>query len=256
MHPSIGRGVSINHKSSNRIEISWLVQVLLNFYQFRVPPWGDSGWVDGGWYGCVGGVPWPHACMCMHTHTCTCMLNMINMDASMSVAICNFYTCICVRVHACACMCMHVVTPPCPQMSPDTPTHLPPPQSHREPKTPKFNNSWTNGDISILFEDSELSWTHIDYSWSPWTPSTHLSHPPIAKETQIKRITITLERIEIIQFCLKICDPWTLLHTYRLGLMCRWGVSYPKWHFYVFDPKKVLLWPSNKKFSYFCTRFH
>ena len=38
-----------------------------------------------------------------HTHTHTCMLNMINMDASMLVAICNFYTCI----HVCACMCMH-----------------------------------------------------------------------------------------------------------------------------------------------------
>ena len=50
---------------------------------------------------------------------------------------------------------------------------------------------------------------------------------PRAKETQIRRITITLERIEIIQFCLKICDPWTLLHTYRLGLMCRWGCPIP-----------------------------
>ena len=48
------------------------------------------------------------------------------------------------------------------------------------------------------------------------------------------------EPIEIIQFCLKICDPWTLLHTYRLGLMCRWGVSYPKWHFYVLDSKKYI----------------
>ena len=37
---------------------------------------------------------------------------------------------------------------------PDAPTHLPPPQSYRELKTPKFNNSWTNQDISILFEDS------------------------------------------------------------------------------------------------------
>ena len=48
---------------------------------------------------CGGGV------LCMHvhacTHTCTCMLNMINMDASMSAAICNFYTCI--HVHVCVC---------------------------------------------------------------------------------------------------------------------------------------------------------
>ena len=33
-----------------------------------------------------------HTCACMHacTYTCTCMLNMINMDASMEVAICNY----------------------------------------------------------------------------------------------------------------------------------------------------------------------
>ena len=37
-----------------------------------------------------------------------------------------------------------------------------------------------------------------------------------------------------MQFWLKIWDPWTLLHTYRLGLMCRWGVSYPKWRFLCF----------------------
>ena len=63
---------------------------------------------------------------CTHAHTCMLnMLNMLNMDASMSAAICNFYTCIhvraCMHVCACACMCMHVGTPPCPQMPPDTP---------------------------------------------------------------------------------------------------------------------------------------
>ena len=92
--------------------------------------------------------------ICMHMHARTCMLNMLNMDASMLVAICNFYTCIhvhvCVHVHACPCMCMCVGTPPMPQMPP---THLPPPQSRREPKTAKFNKSLTNRDNSILFED-------------------------------------------------------------------------------------------------------
>ena len=110
------------------------------------PPWGSGRWVDGdgGWYGCVGGCP-IHACMHTHAHACmhacTCMLNMLNMDASMSAAICNFYTCInvrvcmCVHVHACVCVWGH---PPCPKMPP---THLPPPQSRRKPKTPKFNKS-------------------------------------------------------------------------------------------------------------------
>ena len=65
-----------------------------------------------------------HACTHAHTcmHACTCMLNMLNMDASMSVAICNFYTCI----NVCVCMCMHVYVHECvcwdtPHMPPDAP---------------------------------------------------------------------------------------------------------------------------------------
>ena len=60
----------------------------------------------------------------MHTHTC--MLNMINMDASMLAAICNFYTCVGMHVCVYACMCVHVVTPPMPPDAPDTP-HPPAP---------------------------------------------------------------------------------------------------------------------------------
>ena len=102
-----------------------------------VPPKGGGRWVDWGGIGFWGCGKMPHAlCTCTHacTHTPTCMFNMINMDASMLVAICNFYTC----THVCAYMYTCVGTPP---MPPDTPTHLPPPQSHREPKTPKFNKS-------------------------------------------------------------------------------------------------------------------
>ena len=105
--------------------------------------WQMGGW-GGGWYGCVGRCPM-HACMHTHahahTHTRTCMLNMLNMlnmDASMSAAICNFYTCINVRVCMCVCVCVCGDTPHAPRCPP---THLPPPQSRREPKTPKFNKS-------------------------------------------------------------------------------------------------------------------
>ena len=138
--------------------------MLSNFKWFQGSnPWGGGGWVDGGGggYGCVGECPM-YACMHtqMHTHTHartharTCMLNMLNMDASMLAAICNFYTCINVCVYMCVhvtCMCMCGGHPPCPQMAP---THLPPPQSRREPKRPKFKKSWTNRDNLILFEDS------------------------------------------------------------------------------------------------------
>ena len=159
-HPPMGGEFFTDFKSSNGIEISWLVQALSNFYWF----WGCTplgGWQMGGWeWGWVwvcGGMSHAH----MHTHACThtrtCILNMLimlNMDASMLAAICNFYTCIHVRM----CVCVHVHvwgdTPPCPQILPDTPHPLPPPQSRREPKTAKFNKSWTNRDNSILFEDS------------------------------------------------------------------------------------------------------
>ena len=125
-------------KSSNGIEISWLVQALSNFYWF----WGSTplgGWRMGtwgwGWVWVCGGCPM-HTHMHTHahtrTHTRTCMLNMLtmlNMDASMSAAICNFYTCIhvcmCVCVRACACAWVwgH---PPMPPDAPDTP-HPPAP---------------------------------------------------------------------------------------------------------------------------------
>ena len=49
-------------------------------------------------------------------------------------------------------------------------------------------------------------------------------------DNKITKNAITFERIEITEFCLKIWDPWTLPHTSRVHLMCRWGVSYPKWH--------------------------
>ena len=109
-------------------------------------------------------------------------------------------------------------------MPPDTPTHLPLP---RAAGSPKHQNSISLELIKIFwsvwrFFTSEHSWTHIDYSWSPHIPPTHLPHPR-AKETQIRKITITLEWIEIIPLCLKIWDPWTLLHTYRLHLTCRLG---------------------------------
>ena len=42
-------------------------------------------------------------------------------------------------------------------------------------------------------------------------------------DNKITKNAITFERIEIIEFCLKIWDPWALPHTCRLQLMCRWG---------------------------------
>ena len=156
---------------------------------------------------------------------------------------------------------MHV----CVHMCGGTPPNHPlPPYTH--PPTPRATGS-PNHQNSISLELIKIIqfylkilylWTFLN-SYRLWLITLDTPHPPAptprAKESQIGRITITLERIKIIQFCLKICDPWTLLHTYRLGLMCRWGVSYPKWHFYVFDPNNCSCDPPKKK-SYFCTGFY
>ena len=70
VHPPMGGEVSTDFKSSNGIEISRLVQVLLNFDWFRGSPLGvgGGGWVEVG--GVVRGCPHTcaHACACMHAH--------------------------------------------------------------------------------------------------------------------------------------------------------------------------------------------
>ena len=126
-----------------------------------------------------------------------------------------------IHVHACVCA---------PPMPPDATRHPPPtcPLS-RAAGSPKHLNSISPELIEIVQFCLKILylWTILNsYRLQLITPDTlhpPAPPPPRAKETQIRRITITLERIEIIQFCLKIWDPWTLLHTYRLGLMCRWG---------------------------------
>ena len=139
-------------KSLNRIEISRLVQVLLNFNWF----WGSplevaDGWMGVGWVWVSGGVSYAHMHAHMHMH--------VKYDKHAKhgclhdgghLQFLYMYTCVCMHVHVHT----HGDTPHAPRC-PQTPaTHLLPPKSHREPKTPKFNKSWTNQDNSILFEDS------------------------------------------------------------------------------------------------------
>ena len=161
IHPPMGGEVSTDFKSSNRIEISWLVQVLLNFEWFRGSPLGVGGWVDGvgggGWVdGGEGGERVHPTYMHMHAHARMHVWHHREFPGipPMGAAICMRLSCLprmCVR----ACMCMHVHV--CGGHPPTTPHPHPPtphPQSRREPETPKYNKSWTNRDNSILFEDS------------------------------------------------------------------------------------------------------
>ena len=119
-------GMFRGKESSNRIELSRLVQELLKFGVLgSLRLWGGGRWVGG----CLGvswgmGVP-PHACAHthMHTHTCIELQMAASMEASM-FSMFNMYVCACVYVH----VYMHGTPPPThPYLPPPPSTHLPPP---------------------------------------------------------------------------------------------------------------------------------
>ena len=131
----------------------------------------------------------------------------------------------CMHVHVCMCMCVGHPQPP------HTLIHPPPTiQSHRKPKTPKFNNSWTNQDISILFEDSlplntpELIYTIVGHPRYP--PPTCPTPQNWGNQNQKNHNKY-----------------WR--NQYRLGLMCRSGVVLSQMALLCFGPKKV---------HHFCSR--
>ena len=118
-------------ESSNRIELSRLVQDLLNFGVLgSLWLWGWGG--VGGWgWGVVGGCH-THTCTCMcmhaHTHTRTCMCgkhdNFMQMVAPIGESlrfpydVIHTHTCMCMC--ACTCTCVEgILSPP--------PTHILPP---------------------------------------------------------------------------------------------------------------------------------
>ena len=149
------------------------------------------------------------------------------------------------HVRACTCVCMCLGTPPCPQMPPNPSAPSPEPQGAAgSPNHQKFISPELIEIIRFCLKNLYL-WTFLSSSRltlitldTPHSPTP----PPWSRRSRNLKNAIKHERIEIIEFRLKICDPWALLHTYRLDLMCRWGggVSHPKWHFYVSGPKKYM----------------
>ena len=118
-------------ESSNRIELSRLVQDLLNFGvlgSLWLWGWGVDGW---GW-GVVGQCPHTcaHACTCTHTHAH--VLNMIisckwppPLGESLGIPYDVIRTCACIHMHACTCVCMCVggtLSPPPHPLPPIPPT--------------------------------------------------------------------------------------------------------------------------------------
>ena len=128
-------------ESSNRIELSRLVQDLLNFGvlgSLQLWGWGVDGWrwgvVGGGWMevGVVRGCPHTHA----HASTCTyahaCVLNMIisckwppPLGESLGIPNDVIHTCACMHMHVHMCG-GHPLTTPHPIHPPPTPQGGPP----------------------------------------------------------------------------------------------------------------------------------
>ena len=206
MHPPIGGGVSTDFKSSNRIKISWLVQILLHFYWFGAPhpPWGGGGWV-----GCVSeglGMMWGLSRWCGD-------------DMGMTGTMWGWQG-------------------RCGEDGDDMGTTGTTCGDHED-------NMWRPQTMGTTWGPSEGYGDDVGMMGTMW--GWRGQHGDNGNH-EITKTAITFEWIEIIEFRLKIWDPWTLLPTCGLHLMCRWGVSYPKWHFY---PKSAPVTLGNKIFLFF-----
>ena len=145
-------------ESSNRIELSRLVQDSLNFGESgSLRLWGWGGWVDGG--GGWLGVPHTYVHMRVHAYTYTHVhAHVVNMIFSCKwppplgeyLGIPYDVICACVCMRKCACAHRWGALSHHPPPHPPT---QPPPQRGDPRNQSKFNSTWTNRDISILFED-------------------------------------------------------------------------------------------------------
>ena len=151
-------GMFRGKESSNRIELSRLVQDLLNFGVLgSLRLWGGGRWVGGIWG--HGGVP-TH--MHMHVHARTCTHTHLYMYRNCKwpptwrhpcLACLACLTCMCMRACMCVCVCVHGTprTHPYPPSPPST--HPPPPRGVDPWNHLKGNYTSTYQDISISFED-------------------------------------------------------------------------------------------------------
>ena len=186
---------------------------------------------------------------CVHTHAYARVYDIIGNSNGISQWEQPFawnYHVYCAYMHmrVCACMCACVWgSPPPTNTSIHPPNHPPTPPSthpttHQPP--PKGGNT-QNSEISIRLELIKIIqfclknlylWTFLNSSRLTLITldTPHPPAPPLCSQRS-RNLKNSIKRIEIIEFRLKICDPWALPHTYRPDMMCRWGggvVSYPK----------------------------
>ena len=146
----MGGEVSTDFKSSNGIEISQLVEVLLNFDWFRGSPPG--GW-GGGWRGVGGGERVHRTHMHTHVHACTHTRVWHHREfpgiPPMGAVICMKLSCL-PRMHVRACACVRARA----RVWGVPPNHPPPPSTHtptpRAAGSPKHQNSISLELIEII----------------------------------------------------------------------------------------------------------
>ena len=202
---------------------------------FWAPYGSGEGQVGGGCLEASGGMEGVTTCMHMHAHTHKCMYRNCKWPLTWRhpcLSCLSCLTCMCMCVCVCVYMHMHVCvhdTPPThPYPTPPQSTHPPLPQGDPE-NWSKFNNTWTNQDISILFEDLKSvensppmggCMTQSRQFNSVWrfiicrdTP-THgwvcgwlgVSVGQWVQSGQMTKNLINLDLIEIIQFNIQIYD--------------------------------------------------
>ena len=125
-------------------------------------PCSSGRWGDGG--GVVGNTPHTHANAhtCMHAHAC--VVNMIisckwppPLGKSLGIPYDVIHRCMHIHVHVHICR-VHPLTTSHP--------HPPSPNPRGDPwNQSKFNSTWTNRDISILFEDLKSVESPLPIGW-------------------------------------------------------------------------------------------
>ena len=223
-----GVGWFTDFKSSNRIEISWFVQVLSHFNWFGGPPWE--------WVGCVGVGVGVGGCR-VGWFTDFKSSNRIELSWFVqflltfdwfqgsplwgvgvggygweSVRVCGEVSHACIHVHVHACMHAHMCEQWC----------------HNGNSLGKHITSM-GAAICMKLSCLTCMCVHVCmHEISPTYPDRLPPPPPQGGTPEMSQKSIKIEQIEIFQFCLKIFNLCTLVHTYRLYLGYRWGVSYHK----------------------------
>ena len=173
--------------------------------------------VGGGWMGV--GVGWgvPLTQVHMHAHTCTHTHAHIHvkydnfnckwqLPLGESLGIPYDVICVCTCMCMCACVCsVHVWLGGATSHHVSTPIHPPPTPQEGDPRNQsKFNSTWTNQDISILFKDLKSVETSPPMGGCiVWWVDGWFSGSMGGVRSNTKNL-INLDLIEIIQFCLKI----------------------------------------------------